>query len=68
MCDVLQYMCCFYWLMNKAVWINGLAEYSHTGKQIRDREKAQAESGKHHVAAKGGRCHVAAVVKRHPEP
>ena len=23
--NVLLYMCCFYWLMNKAVWANGLA-------------------------------------------
>ena len=26
MWDVLLYLCCFYWLMNKAVLANGLAE------------------------------------------
>ena len=50
MWDILLYMCCFYWLMNKAVLAYSRAEYSQTG-----REKEQAESTRHQVAAEGDR-------------
>ena len=39
MWDVPLYMCCFYWLMNKTVWANGLAEKSQVGYQNRGRER-----------------------------
>lgn len=48
MWDVLLYICCFYWLMNKAALVYIRAEYSQAGKDI---EREQAESGSHNVAA-----------------
>ena len=45
MWDVFMYMCCFYWLMNKAVLPNDLAEHSQAGNLNRDIEREQAESG-----------------------
>ena len=38
MWDALLYMCCFYWLMNKAVLVSGLVEKSQAGNQNRDKE------------------------------
>ena len=35
-CYDLLYMCCFYWIMNKAVLANGLAESSHMGNTNRN--------------------------------
>ena len=42
-----------YWLMNKAVLANDLAEGSQVGNLNRDKEREWAELGKCHVAAKG---------------
>ena len=36
MLDVLLYMCCFYWLMNKVVLANSLAEQSQEGNLNKD--------------------------------
>ena len=48
-------MCCFYWLMNKAVLAYGRAEYSQAERD-REKEREQAESERHHVAPEGERC------------
>ena len=50
--NVLLYMCCFYWLMNKAALAYGRAEYSQPG---RDMEREYAQSRRRHVADKGER-------------
>ena len=54
MYNVILYVCCSYWLMNKAVLANNLPEKSQGKNLNRDRERKQAELEKCHVAAEGG--------------
>ena len=52
MWDVFLYICCLYWLMNKAALTYGRAKYRQAERDI---EREQAESRRNHVAAKGER-------------
>ena len=55
MWDILLYICCFYWLMNKAVLVNGLAEQSQMENPNRDIHVEYAVSKRQQVATKGNR-------------
>ena len=67
MWEVLLYMCCFYWLMNKeASWAYDRAEQYKVGTPSIDREKKEVELGRCPVAAEGDRCHGTLLVNYEP--
>ena len=60
------YLCCFYWLMNKAISVNGLAEQNPEGNPNRDTERIYRESRRRRVAAIGEGCQSLTTGKPQP--